>query len=292
MRRIAAIALALALGLAVAGMARAQDRPIQIGYFNWTDAIFTTNVVKYILEEEMGREVELTQADPAAVYQGVAKGDLDFHTDAWLPDTHADYYAEVADSTVSVGPIYSKARLGWVVPDYIPEDQLSSIDDLTSEDVREKLGGEIVGIDPGAGLTRLSKEAMDEYGLSDFGYELQISSGAGMTAALKRAIDREEWIVVTGWSPHWKFGRWDLRYIDDPKDVLGGLERADILVHQGFYRDDPDVYEMLDRITIPLDDVQKGMYEGEESSYPEAAQNYVESNPDKVAYWVTGEMPD
>ncbi|RDD60424.1 hypothetical protein DRB17_18120 [Ferruginivarius sediminum] len=34
---------------------------------------------------------------------------------------------------------------------------------------------------------------------------------AGMTSSLKRAIEREEWVVVTGWSPHWRFGRWDLR---------------------------------------------------------------------------------
>ncbi|WP_440995100.1 glycine betaine ABC transporter substrate-binding protein [Arhodomonas sp. SL1] len=289
MKRIAALGVTLTLGLTLA-TAEAQERSVHIGYFNWSDAMFTTNVVKYILEEEMDYQVELTKADPAAVYQGVASGDLDFHTDSWLPDTHADYYDQVMDRTVSLGPIYTDARLGWIVPSYVPEDAISSIEDLKSEEVRERLGGQIVGIDPGAGLTRLSKEAIEEYGLDDAGYELQISSGAGMTAALRRAIDREEWIVVTGWSPHWKFGRWDLRYIDDPKGVLGGLERADLLARRGFYRDHPEVYGMLSRIQIPIDDVQAGMYQAEESSYPEAARDYVESNPELVDYWVSGRM--
>ncbi len=287
-----ALLITLTFFLSLSGMAKADEDTIRIGYFNWSDAMFTANVVNYILTRKMDREVDMIKADPAAIFQGVASGDLDFHTDAWLPDTHADYYAKVAKDTLNVGPIYADGRLGWVVPDYIPEDQLDSIEDLKSAAVKDKLNGRIIGIDPGAGLTRLSKKAMQAYGLEDYGYNLQISSGAGMTAALKRAIQRQEWIVVTGWSPHWKFGRWELRYLDDPKGVLGGIERADILVRKGFYRDEPAIYALLDRMTIPLDDVQKGMYNGEESSYPQAAKEYVEAHPKLVRYWITGELAE
>jgi glycine betaine/proline transport system substrate-binding protein len=124
------------------------------------------------------------------------------------------------------------------------------------------------------------------------GYRLVVSSGSGMTAALKRAIRNEEWIVVTGWSPHWKFGRFDLRYIDDPKGVLGSIERADILAREGFYREFPEVYEMLDRISIPLSDVQAGMDVGERKDYPTAAKQYVENHPKLVNFWITGELPN
>ena len=34
-------------------------------------------------------------------------------------------------------------------------------------------------------------------------------------AALERAVRRNQWIVVTGWSPHWMFGAYDLRYLDE-----------------------------------------------------------------------------
>lgn len=285
------VSLALALALGATGAAQAKDDgKVTIGYFDWSDAIFTSHVAEYIITEKMGEEVEKTKADPAAIYQAVGSGDIDLHTDAWLPETHADYYEKVAQDTVSLGPVYSGARLGWIVPEYVPEDAISSIEDLKSDEVRDKLDGQIIGIGAGAGLTRLSKDAMDEYGLKDAGYELVISSGSGMTAALKRAINNEEWIVVTGWSPHWKFGRWDLRYIEDPEGTLGSIERADILAREGFYREFPEVYEMLDRMTIPLEDVQAGMDVGERESYPEAAEQYVEDNPELVDFWVTGEL--
>lgn len=264
MKSITRFSLILALAIGTTATAQAEDNGIvEIGTFNWSDALFTSHVAQHIIRDKMGHEVEMTKADPAAVYQGVAGGDLDFHTDAWLPDTHADYYQTVAQDTVELGPVYSRARLGWIVPSYVPEDQLNSIEDLKSEEVMERLDGKIVGINP----------------------------GAGMTAALRRAIDKDEWVVVTGWSPHWKFGRWDLRYIDDPKGVLGTIERADIIARTGFYREFPDVYEMLDRMTIPLDDVQAGMDVGERKDYETAARQYVENHSDLVDFWITGELP-
>lgn len=291
MKRFAAIGMACAVSLTAFGTAHAADNDVvEIGYFNWSDSLFTSHVADYIVREKMGHEVDMTKADPAAVYQAVASGDLDFHTDAWLPDTHSDYFDRTAGKVVNLGPVYSRASLGWVVPEYVSEDTLSSIEDLKDEEVMEMLDGKIIGIGSGAGLTRLSKKAMDEYGLEDMGYNLVISSGAGMTAALKRAIANDEPIVVTGWKPHWKFGRWDLRYIEDPKGTLGSIERADIVARIGFYREFPDVYEMLDRMTIPLDQVQKGMDVGERKDYETAAKQYVENHPKLVNYWVTGEM--
>lgn len=291
MRKAATFAFTIALAAAAAAPASADKDPIRIGYYSYSDVIFTTHVVEHILKNRMDREVELTKADTGAIYQSVAEGDLDFFTESWLPDTHSHYVEKVVRDVWSVGSLYTGARLGWVVPDYVPEGELDSIEDLKSAGMSEKLDGKIVGIGPGAGLTKLSKKAMTEYGLKEAGYELQISSGAGMTAALKRAIENEEWVVVTGWSPHWKFARWDLRYIEDPKGVITSLQHVDTLVHRGFYREHPEVFEMITRMKMPLQHVQWGMNEGEQSSYPEAARKYVEKHPDLVEYWVTGELP-
>lgn len=266
--------------------AMAQD--VRIGWTAWSDAEFVTKLAQTILEDEMGQDVELIQTDIAPQYQGVSQGDIDVMLMAWLPGTHGDYWDRVQQDVVSLGILYDHARLGWVVPEYVPEDQLSSIEDLKNEEVREKLGGTITGIDPGAGLTRLSKETIEEYGLDE--YDLQTSSGAGMTAALERAVRNEDWIVVTGWSPHWKFGRWDLRYLEDPKGTLGEFERIHAVARQGFYQENIEAAMMLARMYIPLDDLEAAMFDAQENSYEEAVQNYIEANPERVNYWVTGEM--
>jgi glycine betaine/proline transport system substrate-binding protein len=288
-----ALILAVVSSLLMVSMAIGAEynKPIKIGWTAWSSTEANTKLVKAILEDVMGYDVELVMADVGIQYQGVANGDIDFMLMCWLPVTHKVYWEKVADKVVNLGPVFTRAKLGWVVPEYIPEDKVSSITDLTDPEVKEKLDGKIMGIDPGAGLMQASEKAMEEYGLSDAGYNLISSSGAGMTAALARAVQKGDWIVVTGWSPHWKFAKWDLRYIDDPKGVLGGRESSSCIARKGFYQDVPyEVFEFLTRYFIPADDLEAIMYEARQTSYEKAADKYIQENPDRVNYWVTGEF--
>ncbi|MFW6179515.1 MAG: glycine betaine ABC transporter substrate-binding protein [Desulfohalobiaceae bacterium] len=279
------------LGLFVVPLAQAEeyDKPIKIGWTSWSDAEAVTKLAQEILEEKMDYEVELVQADIGVQYQGLKGGDIDIMLMSWLPVTHKDYWDKYAEKLDNLGPLYTRARLGWVVPDYVPEDELSSIEDLKDPEVAKKLGNEITGIDPGAGLMQASEDALEEYDLDD--YELISSSGSGMTSAISRAERRDEWIVATGWSPHWKFAAWDLRYLEDPEGVLGGKEKIHAMARSDFYQDVPyEVYEFFTRFYIPLDELQEMMYQARESSYDEAIDKYMENNPERINYWITGEL--
>lgn len=280
------ILITLGLALALAAPVQAQD--VKIGWTAWSDAEFVTKLAAKVMEDRMDQNVELIQTDIAPQYQGLASGDIDVMMMSWLPGTHSDYMENVGQDIVSLGILYGYARLGWAVPTYIPESELSSIEDLKKDSVREKLDGTITGIDPGAGLTRLSKEAIETYGLE--GYELQISSGAGMTAALERAVNRDEWIVVTGWSPHWKFGAYDLRYLEDPEGVLGSYERVHAMAREGFYQENPEAALFLARMHLDLDVLQAAMFQAQETSYDEAVDEFIANNGDLIDYWITGKM--
>ncbi len=277
-------AAALALGLAAPVAAK---ETIRVGWTAWSDAELVTKLAARILEERLGYEVELLQTDIAPQYQGLATGSIDVMLMSWQPGTHADYIEKVGDEVFNLGLLYTKARLGWVVPGHVPEAELGSIEDLKQPEIREKLDGTITGIDPGAGLMRLSNQAIEDYGLD---YTLQVSSGAGMTAALERAVRRDQWIVVTGWSPHWMFGAYDLRYLEDPKGVLGSYERVHALARKGFYQEHLEAASFLSRMQIPIEDLQKAMHDAQETSYEEAVTRYIENNPERIDYWVTGEI--
>jgi glycine betaine/proline transport system substrate-binding protein len=281
------LAKALLATSLVSGSLGLAAEPIKIGWTAWSDAEFVTKLAAKILEDRLGLEAELVQTDIAPQYQGIATGDIDVMLMSWQPTTHEDYVKKVGDKGFDLGLLYTNARLGWVVPAYVPVEQVKTIDDLKKPEVREKLDATITGIDPGAGLTRLSKQAIDDYGLD---YELQISSGAGMTAALERAIRRNEWIVVTGWSPHWMFGAYDLRYLEDPKGVLGKAERVHAYARNGFYQDHIKAASFLSRMQIPVDELQASMYKAQETSYEEAVDDYIQAHPERINYWVTGEF--
>jgi glycine betaine/proline transport system substrate-binding protein len=281
----------LILGISLLGMvatATAEDRHIRIGWTAWSDAEFVTKLTARLLEGRMGYKVELIQTDIAPQYQGLSRGSIDVMLMSWQPNTHADYLRRTQGKVISLGTLYTHARLGWAVPDYVPKAQLDSIADLKKPEVREKLDRRITGIDPGAGLTRLSQKALKAYKLNK--YRLQTSSGAGMTAALDRAIRRKEWIVVTAWSPHWMFGAYKLRYLKDPKAALGNYERVVAMGRKGFYQDHIDAASMISRIQIPLEELQQAMYDARETSYDAAIQRYIKAHPKRIDYWITGEL--
>jgi glycine betaine/proline transport system substrate-binding protein len=278
------LATAILGGTMTASMAADGQKTVKIGWGAWADAEFVTKLAAKLLKDDLGQKVELVQSDVAPIYQGVARGDLDVMMMSWLPVTHADYYKRVKNRVVTLGTIYDGAKLGWVVPKYIPESEVSSIEDLKKPDVQKKMAATVQGIDPGAGLTRLSQQALKDYGLD--GYKLQISSEAGMLTTVDRAMRGEKWFVATAWSPHWMFGKYQLRYIADPKTSLGKAEHVDILASKSFKADNPKAAAFFSRMKLPLSDLEAGMFDAQNTSYDQAIDKYIKDHPDQIKAWV------
>ena len=110
-----------------------------------------------------------------------------------------------------------------------------------------------------------------------------------MMAELKKAYDSREPIIVTGWSPHWMFASFDLKYLDDPKASFGGAEGIHTLVRKGFDQDAPGAYKILDQFSWEPRDIEDVMVDITDGMDPaEAAEKWIEANPDKVAEWTNG----
>ncbi len=105
------------------------DKTIRIGWTAWADAEFVTKLARRLLHNRLGYHVKLVMSDIGIQYQGVASGDLDAMLMAWLPTTHRNYWKKVSDKVMDLGPLYINARLGWVVPDYVPAKALDSLAD-------------------------------------------------------------------------------------------------------------------------------------------------------------------
>lgn len=146
----------------------------------------------------------------------------------------------------------------------------------------------ITGIEPGAGIMSATNKALEEYdNLKD--YTLVESSSAAMAAELDNAIKDEEPIIVTGWTPHWMFAKYDLKYLEDPKGIYGEAEKIETFTRKGLKEDQPSAYTVLDQFFWTNDDIGKVMVEIQEGTDPaEAAENWVKDNSDKVAEWTNG----
>src|SRR5690625_1244066 len=252
---------------------------VHLAYVEWSSEVASTNVARALLEEA-GFDVKTSALSAAAMWQAVASGDADATLAAWLPTTHQEYYERLQDDIVDAGVNLDGTKLGLAVPAYV---DIDSIEDLNG--AADSFNNEIIGIDPGAGLQGLTEQVVDEYELT---LRLRDGSDATMTAALSNAVTNEEPIVVTAWTPHWKFARWELKYLDDPKEIYGGAEQIHTITRKGLKDDMPEAYAILERFQWTPADMEEVMLMNEEAgSDPyENAKKWLAENQDRVQEWL------
>jgi len=258
------------------------DKNITLAYVAWDSEIASTNVVATILEERLGYNVNMLQVDNGPMWQGIADGSADAMVAAWLPGTHGNFYEGLKDSFEDLGPNLEGAAIGLVVPTYM---DITSIEDLADPEVAAQFDGQITGIESGAGVMAATENAIVEYGLSDM--NLVASSSAAMAQVLQDKYEAQEPVVVTGWTPHWKFAAMDLKYLEDPKGVYGDAEHINTIVRLGLSEDMPDAYAFLDKfywtpeqMAEVMIDIQEGM------DAKEAAKKWIDANPETVDAWL------
>ncbi|GIP33214.1 glycine betaine ABC transporter substrate-binding protein [Paenibacillus sp. J2TS4] len=161
----------------------------------------------------------------------------------------------------------------------------SSGDKAQSDFIGDQVNYEIIGIDPGAGLMEATEKVLEEYELTE--WKLIEGSDTAMTASLEKAYKDKKPIIITGWTPHWKFAKYDLKYLEDPKGIYGPDEKIHTIVRNGLKEDDPGAYQLLDNFEWTPADMEKVMVDVYEGKKPEeAAEKWVNDNADKVDGWI------
>jgi len=252
-------------------------KEIELVHTPWDDAIASTNVVGTVLED-LGFDVTLTSLDNAVMWQSVAEAEADALVSGWLPTTHGAQYEEYKEQLVHAGVNTENGQNGIAVPTYM--ENVNSIEDLN-----DQAGKTITGIEPGAGIMNLTQETVNAYpNLKD--WELKSSSTGAMTTELGNAIENQEEIVITGWTPHWMFNEYDLKFLEDPKKTMGEVETINSFTRQGFKEENPIANSVIENFEWPVEELQTVMGNLNESGDPEeAAQNWIDNNQELVSEW-------
>lgn len=260
--------------------AQTEEKTADLVYVNWAEGVAYTHLAKVILEDKMGYDVTITAADVAPAYAAVAQGDRDAFMETWLPVLHADYVERFEGQVVDLGHVYEGTRSGLVVPQYVTIDKISELNDHV-----EKFDGEITGIDAGAGVMKTTEQVIEDYNLD---FELIASSGPAMTAALQKAYNAEEWIVVTGWRPHWMFGRFDLKFLEqDPDKKVWGTGNIHIMGRSDLEQDKPELAQFLKNYYFTdaqLSDLMIAMRD--QDDLEAVAREWMNAHPDLVESWI------
>jgi glycine betaine/proline transport system substrate-binding protein len=282
-KRLAAI-LALVLGaLALTGCGGlGQGRVLILANIGWDENVAVANLTKILLEDKLDYErVDIdTNEDLDSTYRRVASGELDAFQDVWLPNQEA-LLDQVAEDVEHLDPWFlGETKQGMAVPAYM---DVRSIDELNSTDVKL-----IWGIEPSSVMQQeVDQEVMSAYGLKQ---KLVAAPTAGMLAEVEHLYSFREEFIFLAWSPHWMNQRFDIRYLEDPKDAMGPTNdpaECSTIVREGLREDDPVAYAFMEALKLTeeqINDLESVI--NDEDDPLEGARRWASENRAVIRPWI------
>jgi glycine betaine/proline transport system substrate-binding protein len=282
--KLVAAILALVLGaLTLTGCGGlGQNKGLLLANIGWDENVAVSSLTKVLLEDELGYEtVEIrTQDNLNETYRDVASGELDAFQDVWLPNQEV-LLDQVAEDVEHLDPWFlGKTKQGMAVPAYM---DVKSIPQLNGTDTEF-----ILGIEPSSVmLQEVGKEVIPTYSLKQ---KLVTAPTAGMLAEVERLYTFREEFVFLAWSPHWMNQRFDIRYLEDPKDAMGPTNdpaECSTIVRGGLRETDPVAYAFMEALELTeaqINDLESVI--NKEDDPLAGARRWTSENREVVRPWI------
>jgi len=278
------VILALVLGVLVltgcGGLG--QDKRLLLANIGWDENVAVSSLTKVLLQDELDYErVDIdTSEDLDSTYRRVANGELDAFQDVWLPNQEA-LLEPVAGDVEHLDPWFlGETKQGMAVPAYM---DVRSIDQLNDTDAEF-----IFGIEPSSVMMQeVGEEVVPAYSLKQ---KLVEAPTAGMLAEVERLQATREPFVFLAWSPHWMNQRYDIRYLEDPKDAVGVTNdpaECSTIVSESLPENDPVAYAFMDALELTEEQINGLEYTINKEDDPlVGARRWASDNREVVRPWI------
>ena len=92
---------------------------IRLARNNWTASSIETEILKQLIETNLGNPVEIVDIDENAMFAGMSAGDIDANVEVWPSGVTPDEQAFIDDGSVdNIGLLGAVGKIGWFVPQY------------------------------------------------------------------------------------------------------------------------------------------------------------------------------
>ena len=305
----------LAMAAVASAPARAAD--IVIGVPNWTSAQVTGQLLKALLEDNLGLEVETQTGNNSVIFEAMERGSMHVHPEVWLPNQqnlHDQYVKDkgvVAMNPNAVESVQAMCATKWTVDNH----NIKSIYDLTDPDIAALFDtngdglGELWLGPAGWASTEIGLIRAKSYGYGETFELLQIDEALA-NVALAEAAKQNQPYVFYCYTPHSMFALYDLVILDEPpydaagwqvvsqKDDPQWLEKSNVemaypptYIHIHYAKSleetHPDAAALLSGVKLDSDAVAQMMFEVDEKKRDalEVAREWAQNNSDRVASW-------
>lgn len=311
--------LLCATALAAMTATSAQAADLVLGVPNWDAANATSNILKLVIEENFGLEVELQNGTNPIIFEAMDAGSMHLHPEVWLPNQqnlHDKYVGEQKSVVMNEKPVM--AEQGICTTKHISETyNITSINDLTDPDKisifdKDDDGKPEIWMGaPGWASTVIEKIRAKSYGYDQV-FDLEEYDGQVAWGELGAASDSDTPWIGHCYKPNFIFVAYDLVFLEEPAhdpatwtiiqptDDPQWLEKSSAstawngaALHMHYAanikENFPEVAAMLDSYSMPPETLSEaGFAMGiNGQSAEDFAKEWVSKNQDVVLSWLT-----
>jgi glycine betaine/proline transport system substrate-binding protein len=298
-------------GTGASSVAQCGDETITIAVNPWVGAEANAAVAQTVMQSEMGCTVELQEINESGQFPAMAQGDVDATLEVW-PSGHLKDrkdYIEKAGSVVDGGELGIVGNIGWFTPSYVVEENpefatwegfKEDADAFATAETGDK--GRFLGADT-------TYSIFDEAIIASLGLDLEVvysGSEAASLAALDKAYNSQDPILMYWWTPQWANAKYDLVEVglppydeeceaiaaEDPEAAVGyDCDYAEDVLYKAFSAEletkDPAAFEFFSNFSWTEEDQNAVALAIQEGTDPaEAAQAWIDENTDVVDGWL------
>lgn len=245
---------------------------IRLARNNWTASSIETEILKQLIETNLGNPVEIVDIDENAMFAGMSAGDIDANVEVWPSGVTPDEQAFIDDGSVAnIGLLGAVGKIGWFVPQYALDQfpQLATWEGFKDPAVAKAFAtaatganGRFLGMDP-------SFSQYDEQIITNLKLPFQVQysgSEAATMAEIEARAGNKEPLVMYYWMPSAAVGKYNLKNValpaptvdcaadsakcdgDYPQDTLFKIASAKLKIK------DAKVYAFLEKFQLTTDD--------------------------------------
>lgn len=221
MKKLVKYAVSGAFALTMSAGVHAAD--VVIGLPNWSSVMAMGNILKVVLEDNLGIEVELQSGTNPIVFEAMDKGTMDVHPEVWLPNQANLYQTYVVEkATVVKNPNAVISFQGMCAStDTAEKYGITSMSDLTNPEIAKLFDtdgdgkGELWIGATGWASTNVERIRAKSYGYDQTLELLEMDETLAL-AKTDAAIKQGKPYVGLCWTPHHMFALYDLTVLKEP----------------------------------------------------------------------------
>ncbi|MFT4076998.1 MAG: glycine betaine ABC transporter substrate-binding protein [Asticcacaulis sp.] len=290
-------------------------RTITFAGLNWESGEFLTALMREILERGYGCKTDSVPGNTVTLEQALADDNIQVIAEEWV--SRSDTWKKAADSgkVQAIGHPFTGATEGWYIPDYLKATvpDLHDVSQLADpkyatlfRDPEQPGKGRFLNCPSGWTCEGVNTAKLAAYGLDERYVDFRPGTGPAMDAAIVSAYQQKQPLLFYYWSPSAIAGKLKLFNLQEPaysdacwKALTSKSARhaqgcaapeADIAwgVSADFARHAPELVELLDKATVPLDLLNANLVTiGDNQIDPRAqAVAFLKHHPEVWHLWV------